>query len=451
MKTLSKISAPLLLFLLLLGISISGPAQNGFALPEKQKKDKIQFKLVNNLPVIPVEVNGTKLSFILDTGVKSTILFSLENADSLLLNNATPIQLHGLGEGGSVEALKSLGNEVKVGGAMDRNHALYIIFDKSLNFSPRMGIPIHGILGNDFFKNFIVKISYGNERLTFYKPENYVFKNCKKYEELDLIFEAGKPYIKLDVASQNTVSEVNLLVDSGSSDALWLFDPEGFITESPKNYFEDFLGLGLSGNIFGKRSQLQSVVFGEIKMPNINASFPNVEAIERAKKVKERDGSVGGGFLSRFTVVFDYKNKKMRLQKNRNFKKPFHYNMSGLTLEHDGVEYVRQEKETSRRGSRIADAETQSASVYNIQVNVEYEFNLVPRYIVVEVLEYSPAALAGIEKGDEVIGINGTPSHQFRLYELIEMFSVEEGKKITLEILREGIRLKKKFFLKNML
>src|SRR5690606_3975878 len=137
-------------------------AQSGFSLLHNKKKDKISFRLVNNLPIVDVQINGTMLSFILDTGVKSTILFSLEAADSLQLRNTSPVQLQGLGPGGTVDALKSLNNTVKVGNAQDRDHALYIIFDSALNFSPRMGIPIHGILGNEFFQNFIVKSNYSS-------------------------------------------------------------------------------------------------------------------------------------------------------------------------------------------------------------------------------------------------------------------------------------------------
>ena len=51
--------------------------------------------------------------------------------------------------------------------------------------------------------------------------------------------------------------------------------------------------------------------------------------------------------------------------------------------------------------------------------------------------------------GDEVLSINGKPCHQFKLYELIAMFSSEEGKRISMEI-RSGGQLKQiKFQLKS--
>src|SRR5690606_24957767 len=292
----------LLIFTFFICFSAPLLGQSGFFLESKKKKDKIPFKLVNNLPIVEVEVNGTKLSFILDTGVKSTILFSLEEADSVQLHNTSSVMLQGLGAGGTVEALKSLNNNIQLGDAVDKDHSLYIIFDSTLNFSPRMGIPIHGILGNEFFQNFIVKINYSSNIITIYDPATYALKKCKKCEDLSLNFVGSKPYITLMTGSGNKLEHTTLLVDSGSSDVLWLFDEGDFIEESPPNYYNDFLGLGLSGNIFGKRARIPELVIGNLQLKEVNTSFPEEDAIMKARYYEDRDGSVGGGFLSRFTV-----------------------------------------------------------------------------------------------------------------------------------------------------
>ncbi|MAB57840.1 MAG: signaling protein [Aequorivita sp.] len=437
-----------LVLLFFLCFSVASVAQIGFFLQNNKKRDKIPFKLVNNLPIVQIEINGTPLSFILDTGVKSTILFSLEEADSLQLRNTNPVMLQGLGSGGAVEALRSLNNKVKVGSAIDNDHDLYIIFDSTLNFSPRMGIPVHGILGNEFFQNFIVKINYATEVITIYNPKKNKLKACRKCEDLPLNFVGGKPYVSLQVESENASKEVTLLVDSGSSDVMWLFDAAGFIQESPPNYFKDFLGLGLSGNIFGKRTRIRKLSVGGLQLKEVNTSFPEEEAIVKARYYEDRDGSVGGGFLSRFTVTFDYANKMVRFKKNRKFKEPFHYNMSGLTLEHQGMELVKEERQASVNTNRMNQNESLSAN--SISVTTEVHFSLVPKYIVAEIREGSPADLAGIQKGDEVISINGKPCYQYKLYKLIEIFSSDEGKRISLEIKRGDYINKFKFTLKSV-
>lgn len=438
----------LLIFMLLVLASTTLSAQTGFSLQNNKRKSKIPFHLVNNLPVVPVEINGTKLSFILDTGVKSTILFSLEEADSLQLFQTSKVELQGLGPGGSVAAIKSTGNTVKVGNVLDNNHGLFIIFESTLNFSPRMGIPIHGILGNEFFKNFIVKIDYASQKITVYDPHRYSWKACRKCVDLSLEFVSDKPYINLQLVSDDSEKEATLLVDSGSSDVLWLFEEDEFIQESPKNYFNDFLGLGLSGDIFGKRARIPGLKTGKFLLKEVSTSFPEEDAITKARYFQDRDGSVGGGFLSRFTVTFDYRNNMVRFKKNRRFKEPFHYNMSGLTIEHEGMELVRQEKQALVHSDRVN--MDQAISRNSISVVTEFEFSLVPRYIVVDVREFSPAAHAGIQEGDEILSINGRPIYQFKLFELIDMFSRDEGKRISMDIKRGPYVNKVKFYLKSM-
>ena len=73
-----------------------------------------------------------------------------------------------------------------------------------------------------------------------------------------------------------------------------------------------------------------------------------------------------------------------------------------------------------------------------------------PKYIVADVREGSPAALAGVQKGDEVITINGKPCYEYKLYELIKMFSTDEGKRISMELKRGAHFNKVKFFLKSV-
>ena len=248
--------------------------------------------------VIPVEVNGTKLTFLLDTGVSSTIMFSLSEIDSLALNDSKLIRLRGLGEGGSIPALKSSHNRIKIGKVTDINHTIFVVFDKSLSLSKRMGIPIHGIIGYDFFKNLVVKTNYNTRKISLYAPGNYVEKECKKCEVFDLTFHNKKPYLIVTNIDGNDTDNFTLLIDSGSSDAIWLFDDAILEINLKNKWFDDFLGQGLSGDIFGKRSKIPKMSIGNFEMTNIKVAFPNKESIENIKLFKERDGSIGGELLN---------------------------------------------------------------------------------------------------------------------------------------------------------
>ena len=427
-------------------------AQQGFSLLKGKKKDRINFELVNNLVVIPVEVNGTKLSFLLDTGVNATIIFSLSENDSLEVKDTTPIKLRGLGEGDAIDGLKSIGNEVRIGDAIDFNHTLYFIFDESLNFSPRMGIPIHGILGYDFFKKFVVQTNYVSKTLKFYDPDFYSPKKCRKCETFNLVFNKNKAFIKVEANIENEKEDLLLLVDTGSSDALWLFNEYNILTEEPKNYFDDFLGLGLSGNIYGKRSRIDKVKLGNFNFKEITVAFPDSISLQNARKFKKRDGSLGGNFFKRFTTIINFTNKKLTLKKNSNFSDPFYYNMSGLTLEHNGLDYKLEKKqERVSNGYSSTTKDANSSSVNTFSTVEQFQFKLVPRYIVAEIRKDSPAFISGIEKGDEVVMINGKQAHQWKLFEINQLFSSKAGKRITMEILdKNGTKKRVRFVLKKV-
>lgn len=428
-------------------------SQQGLVLPDKLNKDKISFELVNNLVIIPVEVNGAKLSFLLDSGVNTTILFGITEADSLRVNNARPIKVRGLGEGAGVVALASENNEVKVGKSVDQNHRIYVIFEETLNFSARMGLPIHGIIGYDFFKNFVVKTDYISKKITFYKPDKYKKKTCTECEEFDLTFHNNKPYITIKTSTLSGIrKDITLLVDSGSSDALWLFKDEGVLSENPIKSFDDFLGLGFSGNIFGKRSKIDEIWLGKFNLKEVKVAFPTKSATEGIKFFDERDGSIGGDILKRFTLVMDYNSRKMILRKNMNYSDPFFYNMAGLTVEHDGLEVVT-ELTTHRNFSFNNSASPQNGTTSQAitDVNVYTQFALVPKYVIVAIRKGSPSDLAGLKVGDEILSINGRLAYNIKLFELTALFSSKVGKRLNLKIRRNDVVQKVRFTLKKVI
>ena len=282
-----------------------------------------------------------------------------------------------------------------------------------------------------------------NQHLSLWMMYESTMKKCKKCEIFNLTFQNKKPFINLDVTTTDVTEEVILLIDSGSSDAIWLFNDKDIVNGALKKYFDDFLGQGLSGSIFGKRSKLKKIEIGDFMLKNVKVAFPNEESMENVKYFEKRDGSLGGDILKRFTVIMDYPNQKISLKRNRKFKAPFHYNMSGLTLIHDGVVLVREKRSSIN--------ELNPEGTASIPLSSVYDFYLAPRFIVSEIRENSPAELAGIFKGDEIVSINGKETHSYKLQDIIGLFASKANKKITVKIKRNGVIFTKKFYLKEML
>ncbi len=420
--------------------------QGDFELPGKQY-DKIKFELINNLIVLPVEINGVELSFMLDTGVSKAILFNITNTDSLQMNNVETIFLRGLGVGETVKALRSKNNFLKIGNAININQEIYVVFDQEINFTPKLGIPVHGIIGYDFFKDFIVEINYKSKIIKLNRRDGYRYKSCKKCETFNLYFHNNKPYIDGEVTLGEKTLLVKLLIDTGSSDALWLFEDDEYgITAKNNNYFHDFLGRGLSGNVHGKRSKIKAFKLKSFTLNNVNTAFPDSTAIKHAKRIEDRNGSLSAEILRRFNIIFDYEKGVLTLKKNGNFKDRFHYNRSGIVLEQHGFRIVKEStnKKTFDNYGRSNDNNITISSVDT------YTVGLKPAYTIMEVRPNSPAEKAGLLKGDIIVSINGKHAHELKLQEVIGYFKGNIGKMIRLKVERNKQILSLEFRLEDV-
>ena len=435
------------LYSIIFFLAISSFAQGSFRILDNRKENKsLPFTLVNNLVVVKAEINGKELSFILDSGVKRTMLFNLKFADSVVLNNVEKLKIRGLGEGNPINAIKSKGNLFDMDGIVNPDMNLFVITDNLFDLSAKMGVDIHGIIGGDLLKDFVVKINYAQKKLTFYKPGTFDYSKCKNCESFPLDFYNSKPFINVKI--ENDLGKeiaVKLLIDSGGGDALWLFphsNPDIVISDM---YFDDFLGKGLNGNIFGKKSRIKKLKIGSFEFEDASVSYPDSTSMVKMHSNKDRNGTLGAGILKRFLVIMDYPNRKITLKKNGQlYKEPFLYNMSGMELIFGGNMAVK-----VKQASLVDPDKSKNTSITEIFYNYGWMYK--PSYQVSLVRNGSPAHLAGIMQGDIVLEINGKPAYDLQMEEVIHILSIKENKKIKLLIDRNGEHLRYEFILKSLL
>ncbi len=146
--------------LLLVTMVVTSNAQGNMRIVGGKNKQKVSFKLVNNLIIIPVSVNGQELSFILDSGASNTIIFGLTGIDSLALKNIKKVKLFGLGGGAPIEAILSENNLLQIRNISGFGQKIYAIPNDKFDLSTQMGETIHGIIGYNLFKHFVISINY---------------------------------------------------------------------------------------------------------------------------------------------------------------------------------------------------------------------------------------------------------------------------------------------------
>ena len=154
---------------------------------------------------------------------------------------------------------------------------------------------------------------------------------------------------------------------------------------------------------------------GTNTLHNVVANFPDPNSYIDSLKTGNifRNGAIGGEILSRFTVVFNFPKERIFIKKNAAFKNDFYYNLSGITIKAKG-------------------------SALNI-------------FEVTEVREKSASQIGGIQAGDEILSVNGISAKNLDLNSVNGFFNSKPGRKIKLEISRNGERLKKEFLLQDQI
>ncbi|MCX2679809.1 aspartyl protease family protein [Galbibacter sp. EGI 63066] len=423
--------------------------QDSFIIADGKHSEKLRFEFINNLIIIPVEINGVPFSFILDTGVSKPILFNLAT-DSLQISNAREIIIKGLGEGEPVKAIHTKGSTMKIGGLSNKNQDLYILSNTDFNLSSRIGKDVDGIMSYELLKGFVVKINFPREVMKFYNPSRYKYKKCRKCETKTLALEQDKIYIKAMVTQHPTSKpkKVKLLLDTGSSNAIWLFKNKKYNIAAPTKYFEDILGVGLNGKVSGKRSRIEQLVIGKYNLQDVKVAYPDSSSLQYMPPIRDRNGPIGMEVLKRFHLILDYPNNRITYKKNYLYDKPFKYNMSGIDLRHNGLRAI---KDLVGGLNDVTRKEEGNHNGVEIMMQKSIRYELLPAIEIADVRDQSPAHKAGLQEGDIVLKVNGKETHKYSLQEVTEILNEKVGKKIKLIIERGGSELKFSFVLNKVL
>lgn len=383
--------------------------QSSYANPEDEyfkfnsgsrKRQVVPFKLIKNLMVVPMMINGKgPYNFVLDTGVGLCLITDPSLLDTLKPTYVRNIKILGFGDGADVEASVCVGLKFEFGETTASNMSAAILKKDAFNLAGLTGVQIHGLIGYEFFSSFIVKINYIGQQLTIYRPNTYYIP--KKGTKIPITLEERKPYIQSEIQIDSTKKLLTkLILDTGAGHPVSLESHEGIPFPVPPLNVPANLGIGLSGPINGHLSRIYSLKLGKYELKNVITAFPDYSHVGAKISSITRNGNMGTSILKRFTVVFDYSRNSIYLKPTVAFKEPFEHNMSGMELISGGDD--------------------------------------LKRIFILRIEPASPAEEAGLLKDDEIVSINFKRTDEMTMEEIDQILRSKHDRSLLLEVVTKG-------------
>ena len=362
------------------------------------ESESIAADIFDTIVYLPVKIAGRgPYSFVLDTG-----------------NDGPPILNEKL-----ARALRiPLGNKLAIGGAGAKKVDVYLIagIDVALpglefNAAPAATMPLDlmdphwgkrkdGMIGGTVFANVVTDIDYAGKTVRFRDPKTFSPPGAEPVP----IEVYGQPFVTAKVYLHGAAQPVEafMMVDTGVR--ITTFNSpfsrrHGLPAQSPK-CLATMTGYGVGGESWGVVGRVRAIEIGGVRIENPVVDFSTDKGGALASD--RFAGIIGSDILHRFRVIFDYPGKRMFLEKNAGFDRPFEYDMIGLRLvtAGDKMDAIR----------------------------------------IFHVAEKTPARAAGLLAGDEIKAIDGRQAAEFN-WETLRAYFQRPGKEVRLEIERGGKRL----------
>jgi len=340
-------------------------------------------EIASNKPWVQVAVNDSPpLWFILDSGAAGGSVLAREAADRLGLKGGSETSKH-IGAGAGVDVGIVTLPDVTLHVAGDSMKLAEMRVFSMTHVAPYEGRHLDGLLGEDFFRRNVVEIDYAKRKLRIIDPDAYTPGPAATV--IPITLEDG---LVIAAAAIQRAGEAPIpcrfAIDTGVRTTLVLYSPfvmRRRLLETREPMITATIGGGIGGETKGDLARLDTLRIGPLAFARIPVILSRDTVGVFANE--EPDGIVGGEILRRYKTTFDYPHARMVLEPYPDAP-PFEYDMSGLFLVGQGA--------TNERVT------------------------------VLSVAARTPAAEALLQKGDEIVAINGRPASQVGLDGVRQLF-----------------------------
>jgi Aspartyl protease/PDZ domain len=354
----------------------------------------IPFELHANKPRVGVTVNHSGLlDFLIDSG-SVTDLIDTERAEELRLAVVGSEEV-----GGAGEATMTIGTAERASlriGSIELPPQPITVAPIDARVGRYEGRRLDGLLGYDFFSRFPVELDYDASLLT-------VRPSSPRGEPVQMRLVRRHPFVQLKLTFGTATVEDVFVVDTGFRSAVVLAQPfvaQRGILANLEHTITATTGIGIGGPTVEVLGRADVVEIGSFALTDVLVASSQATAGTLADR--GFGGIIGSELLRRFTATFDYGREELRLAPGAAFRESFDFDLSGLFLVADD-------------GVRVH-----------------------------SVVEHSPAARAGIRKGDRILTSGSLEQLRLALRRRV-------GDEHALTVDREGQRFEARFELERLI
>ncbi len=249
--------------------------------------------------------------------------------------------------------------------------------------------PLDGIIGLEIFRQLVVKHDYVHKELTFFLPDHFTYKRTGTV----IAFERPSQIPVIEAALDGVRGKFG--VDTGARSAMLVYGPWAGANHLREKYHasvEGVTGWGIGGPVRSQLARAKSLKFGGTSVQDLVIRL----SLQKSGLTTSSSmaGLIGPDVLSQFDVTFDYARSRIILEKNATYGRHDTWDRAGMWLGQEG-----------------------------------------DHFHVVDVIERSAAADAGLKTGDKVLAIDGKAASTYFLPDFRDsMRRLPDGTKVKLEI-----------------
>ena len=349
-----------------------------FSMANGATSTTVPFTLHENHVYLNVTLNGKgPYLFIFDTGGSNVI--DPQVAQAIGATGKGSAQGGGAGSGTETASFADVAT-LQVGDALLKDQ-LFDVAPVRMGFGVAAGKNVDGLIGWEVLARYVTSFNYAENQVVLSLPSRAMAPSNAR--TIPFVLDGTQPQI--DCAIDGIPSQCT--IDTGARDTLTIFSP--YLAAHPQVRPPTLTavgvnGFGFGGAALGQLGRLNQFEMGGFQFSNLVADYTT--QTRGALAAPFIGANLGGNLLRRFDVTFDYGRQTMALVPNSAFATSDQYERAGLFL-------------INRDGKPT----------------------------VADVRPGTPAAEAGIARGDVIASIDGTPTNAMSLEDVRATFIKPAG------------------------